>query len=133
MDWCSWGVLRAQGLVNETITTLLLNYLAPLIVGYLVFGPWRAPELAIYPQTPEFPSSAQLPMLSGTRLHLGFFLGGFLLLAYAYLINRSRWGLELRVVGGNPEAARRLGLPVGRWMILAMAIGGALAGLAGIA
>ena len=127
------GVLRARGWVNETITTLLLNYLAPLVVGYFVFGPWRAPELAFYPQTPEYPASARLPLLFGTRLHLGFFLGLFFLLAYAYLINCSRWGLELRTVGGNAEAARRLGLPVERWILAAMMLGGALAGLAGVA
>lgn len=128
------GVLRALGWVNETITTLLLNYLAPLVVGYFVFGPWRAPELAMYPQTPEFPGTARFPMFfPGTRMHLGFFLGVFFVLAYGYLVSRSRWGLELRTVGGNPEAARRLGIPVERWIIAAMVIGGALAGLAGIA
>lgn len=127
------GILRALGWVNETITTLLLNYLAPLIVGYFVFGPWRAPELAIYPQTPELPASARFPTLFGTRLHLGFFLGLLFLFAYAYLVNWTRWGLELRTVGGNAEAARRLGLPVERWIVLAMMLGGALAGLAGIA
>lgn len=127
------GILKAFGIVNETISTLLLNYIAPLIVGYFVFGPWRAPELAMYPQTPEFPETARLPALFGTRLHLGFFLGLFLLVVYAYLLKRSRWGLELRTVGGNPEAARRLGLPVEVWIVVAMAIGGALAGLAGIA
>ncbi len=127
------GLLKAKGIVNETISTLLLNYLAPLIVGYFVFGPWRAPELAMYPQTPELPEPTRLSLLFGTRLHLGFFLGLFFLLAYAYLVNRSRWGLELRTVGGNPEAARRLGLPVERWIMVAMMVGGALAGLAGIA
>ena len=130
-----WGAIPgALGWANETITTLLLNYLAPLVVGYFVFGPWRAPELAMYPQTPEFPPSARFPMFfPGTRMHLGFFLGLFFLLAYGYLISRSRWGLELRAVGGNPEAARRLGIPVERWIVGAMVLGGALAGLAGIA
>jgi len=127
------GLLRALGWINETITTLLLNYLAPLIVGYFVFGPWRAPELAMYPQTPEFPPTARFPSIAGTRLHLGFFLGLFFLAIYAYLISRSRWGLEMRAVGGNPEAARRLGIPVERWILIAMMVGGALAGLAGIA
>lgn len=128
------GFFRARGWMNETITTLLLNYVAPLIVGYFVFGPWRAPELAIYPQTPELPAAARFPILvSGTRLHLGFALGLVLLGVYAYVLARTRWGLELRTVGGNSEAARRLGLPVSAWVIGAMAVGGALAGLAGIA
>lgn len=128
------GLLRGLGWMNETITTLLLNYLAPLIVGYFVFGPWRAPELAIYPQTPEFSPSARFPLLfPGMRLHLGFVLGLVALAVYAYVIQRTRWGLKLRAVGGNAEAARRLGIPVGVWMAGAMALGGALAGLAGIA
>lgn len=127
------GALRALGWVNETITTLLLNYLAPLIVGYFVFGPWRASELAMYPQTPELPVVPYFPVLPGTRLHLGFFLGLFFLGLYAYMTGRSRWGLELRAVGGNPEAARRLGMPVERWLLAAMVLGGALAGLAGVA
>ncbi|MCR4391861.1 MAG: ABC transporter permease [Candidatus Acetothermia bacterium] len=128
------GVLRARGWMNETITTLLLNYVAPLIVGYFVFGPWRAAEFAIYPQTAEIPPAARFPILvGGTRLHLGFALGLAALLLYGYGVARTRWGLELKTVGGNPEAARRLGLSVGGWMVAAMALGGALAGLAGIA
>ncbi len=127
------GLLRARGWVNETISTLLLNYLAPLIVGYFVFGPWRAPELAIYPQTPEFPDVARLPALGTTRLHVGFFIGLLFLFAYWFFIHKTRWGLEMRSVGGNPEASRRLGVPVSRWVVLAMVLGGAMAGLAGIA
>ncbi len=126
------GLLRACGWVNETISTLLMNYLAPLVVGYFVFGPWRAPELAIYPQTLELPKSAQLPTFGATRLHVGFFIGLFLLASYWFFINKTRWGLELRSVGGNPEASRRLGLPTARWIAIAMILGGAMAGLAGI-
>ncbi len=127
------ALLRALGWVNETITTLLFNYLAPLVVGYFVFGPWRAPELAIYPQTPEFPASARFPTLPGMRLHLGFFLGLLVVAVYGYVMAKSRWGLGLRAVGGNPEAARRLGLPVAKTVLLAMILGGAIAGMAGIA
>lgn len=86
----------------------------------------------MYPQTPEFPPTARFPYIAGTRLHPGFFVGLLLLAIYAYLINRSRWGLEMRAVGGNAEAARRLGIPVERWVVVTMMVGGALAGLAGI-
>ncbi|MFN3346438.1 MAG: ABC transporter permease [Candidatus Bipolaricaulaceae bacterium] len=127
------ALLRALGWVNETITTLLFNYVAPLVVGYFVFGPWRAPELAIYPQTPELLPSARFPALPGTRLHLGFFLGLLVVAVYGYVLAKSRWGLALRAVGGNPEAARRLGLPTSRTVFLALVLGGAVAGVAGIA
>ena len=54
------GVLRALHLVNETISTLLLNYVAPLIVSYLIFGPWRDPQSSFYPQSPAFADAARL-------------------------------------------------------------------------
>src|SRR5271156_1834801 len=55
------GVLRASRLGNETISTLLLNYIAPLIVSYFIFGPWRSPETASSPQSPVFVAAARLP------------------------------------------------------------------------
>src|SRR5271155_4470712 len=65
------GVLRALRLVNETISTLLLNYVAPLIVSYFIFGPWRSPESASYPQSAAFAPGAHLPSFFGTRIHAG--------------------------------------------------------------
>ena len=57
------AILRALRLVNETISTLLLNYVAPLIVSYFIFGPWRSPESSSYPQSPAFVDAARLPDL----------------------------------------------------------------------
>jgi simple sugar transport system permease protein len=48
------------------------------------------------------------------------------------LLEKTRWGLELRAIGGNPEAAQRLGIPLARWIVIALAVGGGLAGLAGM-
>src|ERR1700722_9745321 len=55
------GVLRALRLLHETLSTLLLNYVAPLIVSYFIFGPWRSPESSSYPQSPAFVEAARLP------------------------------------------------------------------------
>ncbi|GAI59579.1 unnamed protein product, partial [marine sediment metagenome] len=66
------GLLKAKKLVNETISTLLLNFIAPLIISLSVFGPWRSVESAAYPQTPAFVDAARLPTIPGTRIHLGF-------------------------------------------------------------
>ena len=55
------GLLRAGKLVNETVATLLLNYVSPLIVSYFIFGPWRATENSAYPQSPRYPDAALLP------------------------------------------------------------------------
>jgi simple sugar transport system permease protein len=127
------GILRAAKIVNETISTLLLNYVAPLIVSYFIFGPWRSPESSSYPQSPAFVPAAHLPNFGGTRIHLGLLFGLVSLALYWFVLNRTRWGLSLRAIGGNAEASRRLGIPVWAYIIGTMAVAGGFAGLAGMA
>jgi ABC-type uncharacterized transport system permease subunit len=126
------GILRAKGWVSETISTLLLNYVAILLVNFFVFGPWKDPESANYPQTAEFVNAATLPAVGGTRVHLGFVFAIAALILFYFFLSRTRWGLEMRAIGGNPEAARRNGIPISGYIILLMFIGGGLAGLAGM-
>lgn len=126
------GVLRAAKLVNETIATLLLNYVAPLIISYSIFGPWRAEGSSAYPQSPDFPEAALLPTFFDTRIHGGFLIALAALLVYWLLLERTRWGVDMRAIGGNAEAAQRLGIPVAVWIAIALAIGGGFAGLAGM-
>ena len=126
------GLLRAARLVNETIATLLLNYVAPLVVSWFVFGPWRATDHSAYPQSSAFQEAARLPSFFDTRIHAGLLIALAALLAYWVLVEKTRWGVEMRAIGGNPEAAQRLGIPVATWIVVALAIGGGLAGLAGM-
>src|SRR5271165_6402598 len=126
------AAMRAAKLVNETISTLLLNYVAPLIVSYFIFGPWRSADSGAYPQSPAFVAAARLPSFAGTRINPGLLIGLACLAIYALTMARTRWGLEMRAIGGNPEASLRLGIPVSRVMIVAMTIAGGLAGLAGM-
>jgi simple sugar transport system permease protein len=102
-------------------------------VQYFVFGPWRDPEGVNYPQTAAFTDAAIVPALPGSRVHAGLLVGLLALAAFAFVVSRTRWGLELRAIGGNVEASRRLGLPVTRYVIVLMIVGGGLAGLAGMA
>ena len=127
------GLLRAKGWVNETISTLLLNYVAPLIVGYFVYGAWRSAESSAFPQSPAFPAAARLPSLPGTRIHLGLLLALGVLVLYWFGIERTKWGLRMRAIGGNPEAARRLGIPLGWYIVVVLFVAGGIAGLAGMA
>jgi ABC-type uncharacterized transport system permease subunit len=127
------GYLHARGWVSETISTLLMNYVAVLLVNFAVFGPWRDPAGVNYPQTAEFVPTAILPTLGTTRIHLGLVFALAALVLFALVMARTRWGLEVRAIGGNAEAARRTGIPIGRYVISLMFIGGALAGLAGMA
>jgi general nucleoside transport system permease protein len=132
--WCLLpALLRAFRLVNETISTLLLNYVAPLIVSYFIFGPWRSPESASYPQSPAFVDAARLPSLFHSRVHAGLIYALVCLVLYWLVVTRTRFGLDMRAIGGNPEAAHRLGIPVFRYTLMVMFIAGGVAGLAGMA
>jgi general nucleoside transport system permease protein len=124
------GYLRAIGLVNETITTLLLNSVAPKLIGFLIFGFWHAAMDTN--KTSIFVPAARLPTFWGTRIHLGLPIALVLLVLYWMAMKYTRWGLEMRAIGGNPQAARRNGIPLKPYLITVMCIGGAIAGLAGM-
>lgn len=131
----AWALIPAYfksiGLVNETITSLILNSIAPKIAGLLVFGFWHSPRETN--MTPNFVQAARLPTFFGSRIHLGFVFGLVLLAVFWFVMKKTRWGLEMRTVGGNVEAARRNGIPVPTYMIVVFCIGGGIAGLAGMA
>ena len=127
------GVLRARGWVHETISTLLLNYVAPAWANYFIFGPWRSPDSASYPQSDAFVDAARLPTFGDTRVHAGLMLGWIALFFYWFLIRNTRWGLEMRAIGGNPDGARRVGIPIRTYIIVTMFVAGGIAGLAGMA
>ncbi len=125
------GYLKAIGLVNETITTLLMNSIAPKIVGFLIFGYWHSAMDTV--KTANFVPAARLPTFFGTRVHLGLVLTLILLALFWFIMKYTRWGLEMRAIGGNAQAARRNGIPLKGYLISIMCIGGAIAGLAGMA
>src|SRR5437764_3635024 len=125
------ALLRARGWLNETISTLLLNYVAVLVVQFSVFGPWKDPRSANFPQSREFVAAAHLPTFGDTRLHAGILFAIVAVAILFFVLRRTRWGYEMQAIGGNPEASRRAGIPIAVYIVLALAIGGALAGLAG--
>jgi len=105
----------------------------------VVVGPWslgdfestgRFPISATWPRLTE--SAKQIPILAGLTAHPGIFLGIAAALLLTWILYRSRWGYEIRVIGNNPKAARYAGINVARNIILVMGLSGALAGLAGM-
>jgi ABC-type uncharacterized transport system permease subunit len=127
------AVLRVAAGLNEALSTLLLNFVAPLILAYLVFGPWKDPATySNLPQTAAFSDSALLPTYGLTQLHLGIPLALVAAIVVWVILDFTRWGFRARVLGGNPEAARRSGIPVPRTILIALLAGGALAGLGGM-
>ena len=122
--------LKSIGLVNETITALLLNSVAPKIIGFLVFGFWHSAMDTN--KTARFVTAARLPTFFDTRVNLGIVFGLVLLIAFWLFMKYSRWGLEMRAIGGNAQAARRNGIPLKTYILVVFCTGGALAGLAGM-
>ncbi|MDX2273582.1 MAG: ABC transporter permease [Cyanobacteriota bacterium] len=126
------GWLRARWTVNETLSTLMLNYVGMQWVRFVVYGPWKDPANLGWPATIQFPATAKLPFLAGSRVHGGLFIAvGMALLLYV-LYRWSRWGLSLRIMQSNPPLAMQVGLKYPFHVLLVMALAGSLAGLAGI-
>lgn len=126
------ALLKARLQVNETISTLLLNYVAALLVTWVVYGPWKNPASQGWPATADFPDAAKLPTFFDSRVHLGLWIGVALAVLLHALLTRTRWGLTLDVLRSNPRAALAAGLDWKRNVFITMALGGALAGVAGI-
>ena len=128
------GVLRATAGAHEVITTIMLNWIA-IFGGKWLFelgGPLQGDERSI-PRSNDVLESARLPEVWGglQALHAGIFIALAALVAYHLILNRTTLGYEVKAVGFNPDAARYGGISVGRNYVLALAISGAFAGLAG--
>jgi simple sugar transport system permease protein len=126
------ALLRMRFNVNETIASLLLNYVAVLVVAYFVHGLLKDPASFNWPYSPPLADAARLATIGGTRLHWGVVVAPIAAILIWYIVSKTFWGLNIRVIGGNPEAARRAGLRVARTQLLIFVLAGALAGIAGM-
>jgi simple sugar transport system permease protein len=133
------GYLKAKYNVNEIIITLMLNYVALYWNNFWIFDRWSD---AGFQMTPTFDRVAWLPRLSdlakkykvfsGITLHLGVVFALIAAVAIWWILARSHWGYEIKLIGDNPKAARYAGLNITKNIILVMMLSGALAGLAGM-
>jgi simple sugar transport system permease protein len=126
------GLLRARCNVNETISTLLMNYVAVLLVSYVVYGAWKDPTSLGWPATIPFPKAATVPSVFDSRVHAGLIVGIVAAVILHIAVTYTRWGIALRVLAGNRKVAAMAGFDFFSHTLLVMAIGGALAGFAGI-
>jgi ABC-type uncharacterized transport system permease subunit len=127
------ALLRMWVDINEAVTTLLLNYVAIDLLGFLIYDSWKDPNGSGQPTTPILGVAARLPVIGSSRVHTGIFLAVGAAVITWLVLKKTSWGFRLRVTGGNPEAARRAGMGVGVLLLSAMLVGGALAGLGGFA
>ncbi len=133
------GFLKAKYNVNEIITSLMLNYIALSVVLFFVFAVWSEGG---FQMSPVFPKNAWLPRLTdlGTQIkalrglttHLGLLFALIACVVIWFVLFRSRWGYEIRLIGDNPRAAQYAGINISRNVILVMMLSGSLAGLAGM-
>jgi ABC-type uncharacterized transport system permease subunit len=143
--WASiTAVLKVTRNVNEVISSIMLNFIATGVVAFLLAEPFREPESAsLIAQTEKLAPSATIPRLDRLIEWTGADLGnaslyGFLVFAialgigYHLLLNRSRFGYELRLTGINPDAARAAGVNPNAMILKTIILSGAIAGLIGM-
>ncbi len=126
------GALRHYRGVNETISSLLLNYIAIALLNHLVGGPMRDPSSLNKPSSYPLAEVNMLGTLPGTRVHYGLIYGLIACIIAYFLIQRTTFGFAARTAGGNIRAARIAGLPVGKLTMAICFLAGSCAGLAGM-
>jgi len=133
------GLLKAKFNVNEIITTLMMNYIAIEFVNYFIYAVWSEGGFqmsrmfqrnAWLPRLSDY--AKQFPELSGLTTHMGLMFAVVAAIILWWVINKSRWGYEIRLIGDNPEAAKYAGINIAKNIILVMLVSGGLAGLAGM-
>jgi len=133
------GLFRAFLSTNEIITSLMLNYVAALVIDYLIFDSqsyWRdtsTPTAKVFPQGKNLPAAASWPLSHVGSLYLpfGLLLGVVLATVIWLLYTRTRFGFEVQVIGDSPRAAAYAGMRTRRKILAVMALSGAIAGIGG--
>ncbi|WP_421725027.1 ABC transporter permease [Bauldia sp.] len=126
------GALRHYRAVNETISSLLMAYIAIAIMNQLVEGPLRDPASLNKPSTEPLAEAYRIGSIPGTDVHWGLVIGIVACIVSWVLIEKTRWGFAARIAGGNVRAAQIQGLAVGPLIVGFCALAGGFAGLAGM-
>ncbi|MEO8229959.1 MAG: ABC transporter permease [Chloroflexota bacterium] len=122
------ALLKARYGINEIITTLMMAFIGIGAANLLVKGPFKGPTTV--PQTQAIPTDLLLPVLPGTRIHVGVIIALVAVVAIYSVLSRTSFGTRLDVLGANPRAAAHLGINVPRVIVLAFMASGAMIGLA---
>lgn len=128
-----WGLIpalfKAKWNTNETLFTLMLNYIAMAFLGYLQNGPWKDPAKRGFPKIAMFNEAAWLPKVFD--VHIGWIIALVLVVVVGLYMSRTKQGYEIAVVGESTNTAKYAGMNVGRIIVRTMFLSGALAGLVG--
>ncbi|WP_169567628.1 ABC transporter permease [Sneathiella limimaris] len=127
------ALLKTRLKVDEVVTTLLLNFIILLLTNYLLFGPWKDPMAMGWPQGAPIIDEGILPkLIAKTRLHGGLIFSLIAAISVWIVMTKTKWGLEIRAVGINQDAARFAGIPINKTIIRTALISGGLAACAGV-
>lgn len=124
------AILKAKFSTSETLVTLMLNYIAIKWISYLQYGPWKDPKAIGFPKIAAFEKAAILPSIFG--IHIGWIIALVLVVIVHILLNYSKLGYEISVLGESETTARYAGMNVTKVMITAIIISGGLCGIAGM-
>jgi len=129
-----WGLIpayfKAKFGTNETLFTLMMNYVAVYIIQFLREGPWINPENTGFPQIARFDKAARLPEVFG--IHIGWIIALILVGVMYFYLTRTKQGYEISVVGESEATAKYAGMNVGKIVMRTMFLSGALCGVAGM-
>lgn len=115
---------------NETIVTLMMNYIALKWVTFLQYGPWKDKNAQGFPKIPNFNENAILPSIGG--VHIGLILALILVVIMYIFMNKTKKGYEIAVLGESEKTALYAGININKTIVIAMLISGGLCGLAGM-
>ena len=123
------ALLKQKYGTNETIVTLMLNYIAINFITYLQYGPWKDPNGKGFPKIPRFEDSAVLPKVFD--LHIGWIITLAIVIIIAVLMKYSKWGYFVSVIGESQDTARYSGLNINKIVVFSIFISGGICGLVG--
>mgnify|MGYP003681904833 CR=1 FL=1 len=124
------GYFKSKYNTNETLFTLMMNYIAIKIVTYLQYGPWKDPNAFGFPKIPNFVDNAILPKVFG--VNIGWIIALVLVVMIHLLINHTKLGYEISVIGESENTGRYAGMKVDRIIVVAIIISGAICGITGM-
>lgn len=124
------ALLKAKLRTNETIITLMMNYIALKWVTFLQYGPWKDPKAKGFPKIQDFPKEAILPNVFG--IHMGWIFALLIVVIIYVFMNHTKKGYEISVLGESEKTAIYAGININKTIITAMLISGGLCGLVGM-
>ncbi|MBI9012131.1 MAG: ABC transporter permease [Clostridiales bacterium] len=123
------GLLKIKYDTNETIITLMLNYIAIKWVTYLQYGPWKDPNAMGFPKIANFEDAAVLPKVFG--LHIGWIIAIVIVVIIGIMMKYSKWGYNISVIGESIDTARYSGMNIKKVVLTSVLVSGGICGIVG--